>query len=143
LGLTQEQAQKLVDFHSSQMIEAMKAPNAEYEATRNAWKAAIEADPDIKSATAEGKTGLDAVKINIGKVLSALGDAQLATDFKAAMDLTGAGDNPAFIKAFNKLSAFITEGKHVSGTGPSPHGQRPPGSSDRPAPARALYPNLS
>lgn len=142
LGLTQDQAQKLVDFHSSQMIAAAKAPATEYENTRNAWKASIEADPDIKSAALDGKTGLDAVKIGIGKTLAAIGDAQLTADFKAAMDLTGAGDNPAFIKAMWKLSALVTEGKHVAGANPSPHGQRAPGSSDRPAPAAALYPNL-
>lgn len=142
LGLTQEQAQKLVDFHSSQMIDAMKAPAAEYEATRNAWKAAIEADPDIKTATMDGKTGLDAVKIGIGKTLAAL-DPALATELKTAMDLTGAGDHPAFIKAMWKLSAFVTEGKHVAGAQPSPHGQRAPGTSDRPDPAAALYPNLA
>ena len=87
--------------------------------------------------------GADAVKIGIGKTLAALGDAKLTADFKAAMDLTGAGDNPAFIKAMWKLSSFITEGKHVAGSGPSPHGQTPPGASGKPDAARALYPNLS
>lgn len=143
LGLSQDAAQKLFDFHAKQMIDAAKAPQETYENLRRDWKAQIDADPDIRSATADGKTGLDAVKIGIGKTLAALGDAKLTADFKAAMDLTGAGDNPAFIKAMWKLSSFITEGKHVAGSGPSPHGQTPPGASGKPDAARALYPNLS
>lgn len=142
LGLTQAQAQSLVDFHSKQMIDAAKAPAAAYEATRTTWKAEVDADPDIKAATLDGKTGLDAVKIGIAKTLNAIGDPKLTADFKAAMDLTGAGDNPAFIKAMWKLSSLITEGKHVAGAAPSPHGQKPPG-TDKPSAAKAMYPNLS
>jgi len=142
MGLTQDQAQKLVDFHTSQMIEAAKAPEATYTAMRNEWQAAAKADPEMSRHSIDGKTGLDAVKIDMARALNALGDPKLASDFKAAMDLTGAGDNPAFIKTFWKLSQYITEGKHVGGTGPSVHGQRPPGTNERPSAAAALYPNL-
>lgn len=124
------------------MIAAAKAPAAEYEATRTAWRAAVDADPMIKAATMDGKTGIDAVKIGIGKTLAAIGDPQLTQEFKAAMDLTGVGDNPAFIKAMYKLSAFITEGKHVQGAAPSVHGQTPPSQAARPSAAQAMYPNL-
>lgn len=143
LGLSQEAAQKLVAFHASQMIEAAKAPQATYEATRTEWQTKVKSDPELTAAVSGGKTGLEAVKLDIGRALNALGDAGLAAEFKAAMDLTGAGDHPAFVKTLWKLSSFITEGKPVQGTGPSPHGQRAPGTTDRPSPAQALYPNLS
>lgn len=142
LGLTQDQAQRLVDFHSKAMIDAAKAPAQEYESTRTAWRAAVDSDPVIKGAVMDGKTGIEAVKIGIGKTLAAIGDPQLTADFKAAMDLTGVGDNPAFIKALWKLSAFVTEGKSVQGANPSPHGQVAPGTSARPPAAKSLYPNL-
>lgn len=142
LGLTQDQAQKLVDFHSSQMIAAAKGPADAYESTRTAWRAQIDADPEIRGAVMDGKTGPEAVKLGIAKTLSALGDPKLTAEFKEAMNLTGAGDNPAFVKAMWKLAAYVTEGSHVSGANPSPHGQRAPGTSERPAPARSLYPNL-
>jgi len=55
------------------------------------------------------------------------------------MDSTGAGDNPAFIKAFYKLAQRVTEGSYVQGRGPAevtaPGGRRP-------SPAQAMYPNL-
>jgi hypothetical protein len=142
LGLNQEQAQRLVEFHSKQMIDAAKAPEATYTDMRNDWQAKAKADPDMAKAVNGDKTGLDAVKLDMGRALSALGDPALATEFKAAMDLTGAGDHPAFIKTFWKLAQFVTEGKHVTGQNPSPHGQRPPGTNERPSAAASLYPNL-
>jgi hypothetical protein len=135
LGLSQEQAQKLVDFHSAQMIEAAKGPQTAYETMRTDWQNQTQNDPEIK-----GK--LDVVKTDIGRALNALGDTKLATEFKAAMDLTGAGDHPAFVKTFWKLSQFVTEGSHVAGSGPSTAGQRAPGSANRPTAAQSLYPKL-
>jgi hypothetical protein len=135
LGLSQEQAQKLVDFHSAQMIEAAKGPQTAYETLRADWQNQTQNDPEMK-----GK--LDVVKADIGRALNALGDTKLATEFKAAMDLTGAGDHPAFVKAFWKLSQFVTEGSHVAGSGPSNAGQRAPGSAARPSAAQSLYPKL-
>lgn len=142
MGLSQANAQRLVDFHTTQMIEAAKAPQTAYETTRTEWQAKVRSDPDLAKAVNGDKTGLDAVKLDIGRALNALNDPTLAADFKAAMDLTGAGDHPAFVKAMWKLSAFITEGKHVAGGGPSPHGQTPSGKQERPSAAAAMYPNL-
>lgn len=143
LGLSQDQAQKLVAFHASQMIEAAKAPQATYEATRTEWQTAVKSDPELTAAVSGGKTGLEAVKLDISRALNGLGDAKLASEFKAAMDLTGAGDHPAFVKTLWKLASFVTEGTNVPGGGPSPHGQRAPGSAERPSAAAALYPNLA
>ncbi len=109
---------------------------------RNDWQTKAKADPDMAKFAVDGKTGLDAVKIDMGRALTALGDPTLAADFKEAMNLTGAGDHPAFIKTFWKMAQFITEGKHVAGAQPSIHGQKTPGQGERPSPAASLYPNL-
>jgi hypothetical protein len=140
MGLSQEQAQKLVDFHTQQMIAAAKAPTDTVESMRNDWTAKVKADPELTKAVNGDKTGLDAVKLDIARAYSAL-PPELAQEMKTAMDLTGAGDHPAIIKGIWKLSQFITEGKHVSGTGPSPHGQKSPDAKP-PSIANALYPNL-
>ncbi len=141
LGLDQAGAQKLVDFHVAQMIDAAKAPAATYEQTRSKWQADVLADPEIKSYSRDGKTGIDAVKIDLGRAMTALGP-ELAKDFKAAMDLTGAGDNPAFVKGFWKLAQSVIEGKPVSGKNPSPLGQVDPSKASKPTPAQSMYPNL-
>lgn len=140
-GINQETAQKLMDFHAKQMIDAAKAPATAVETMRADWRTKVSADPDMAKAVNGDKTGLDAVKLDIGRALTHLPPAE-AAEFKAAMDLTGAGDHPAFVKAMWKFSQLITEGKHVTGGGPSPAGQTKPGGSDKPSGAKALFPNL-
>lgn len=136
LGLSQEAAQKLVDFHAQQMIAAAKAPETTYAATRDEWRKAANADPDMRGKLGPGGE----ISTAIGRALDSLGDAKLATDFRDAMNLTGAGDNPAFIKTFWKMAQRFAEGSHVSGASPSPEGQRDPSKPSRPSPAQALYP---
>jgi len=102
----------------------------------------------------ETQTYLDSVggaasaKAEIGKALNAVfahpdgtPNATAIAEFRSAMDMTGAGDNPAFVKAFYRMAKTFNEGKPVTGAGPSPEGQRPPGG--RPSAAAAMYPKLA
>lgn len=134
-GLNQTQAQRMIDFHMAKLAEVAGHNTKAVETMRNEWRDQVKADPEIG-----GK--LDQVKQNIGRALSTINDAPLVEEFKSAMNLTGAGDNLAFIKVFNKLATMVTEGSHVTGGGPSAHGQRAPGSDARPSSAQAMYPNL-
>lgn len=140
LGLTQDQAQKLVNLQAQREADAAKAPKATYDTLRQTWRSEVQADKDIAGYSVDGKSGIDAVKVDIGRALNTL-DPKLASDFRQAMDLTGAGDNPAFVKAFWKLSQSVVEGRPVSGRGPSPLGQKAPGAKP-PSAAQALYPGL-
>jgi len=143
LGLTQDQAQKLIDAQIKRDIAMMKAPDEAVTRMRSEWRGKTNADAELLATVDKnsGKTGMDAVKINIAKTLAVL-PVNLQVEFKDAMNLTGAGDHPAFVKAFNKLAAFVTEGSHVNGKNPSPEGQTKPGTSAKPDVASAMYPNL-
>src|SRR5258705_2688479 len=134
LGLPQANAQRLVDFHLSQIKAATEASSKAYDDMRAGWQTAVRADAEIGPHMAK-------IKENVGRLYDAIGDAKLVGEFKSIMDLTGAGDNPAFIKVLNKLSSFVTEGRHVTGAQPSKFGQSAPGTSGRPSAAHALYPN--
>ena len=127
LGLTQVQAQKLVDFYGKTALASAEAPIKHWQDTQKAWRDEIKADPEIG-----GKLG--DVKATIGKAYALLGDAKLVQSFRDAMDLTGAGNNPAFVKTMFKLASMLTEGGHVAGSTPKPK----PGSA-----AEAMYPNLA
>lgn len=137
MNLSQAQAQELVDFYAAQTKEAFEAPFNAYQEQRKEWRATAEADPDLRGKLGPGGE----VLTTISKAIDGLGDAKLASDFREAMDLTGAGDNPAFIRAFFLLSRQLTEGSHVAGRGPSPGGQRSPNAAQR-SPASDLWPNL-
>src|SRR6266403_5959726 len=136
LNLPQDGAQRLVDFHLGQIKAATEASSKAYEDMRAGWQTAAKADAEIGPHMAK-------IKENVGRLYDAIGDAKLVGEFKSIMDLTGAGDNPAFIKVLNKLSSFVTEGRHVIGAQPSKFGQQAPGTNERPSAAAALYPNLT
>lgn len=134
LNLTQAGAQSLVDFHSVQLKAAAEAPLAEYDRIRTEWKTKADADPDIGPKAAQ-------IKETVSRALDTIGDKALVDDFKHAMNLTGVGDHPAFIKVLNKLASQVIEGRPAQGAGPSAASQVAPGSKP-PSIANAMYPNL-
>lgn len=135
LGLTQASAQSLVDFHAKQMTEAASAPVTAYNEMREGWKAATAADPELGPKAA-------AIKENLGRAFDTLGNPKLVQEFKDAMNLTGVGDHPAFIKVLNTWAKSIVEPRLVAGKGPSELGQNDKGQTQRPSVAQGMYPNL-
>lgn len=135
LNLPQAAAQSLVDYHTAQLKAAATAGTETMNTMRSDWQAAVKSDPEIGSR-------LPAVKAEVSRALDSLNNPTLVTEFKAAMDLTGVGDNPAFIKAFYKMAQMVNEGRPVKGGGPSIHGQSPAGNAPKPTAAQSLYPNL-
>ena len=137
MGLSQENAQKLFDFHTKTVADAQAAPMKAYEEMRDAGRKEIVAD----KALGDGKSDLrPEVKADIAKAIDSLPNAK---EFRAAMDLTGAGDNPAFVRAIAHFAKQLSEGTAVRGAGPSPAGQTAPGAAARPSAANSLYPNLA
>ena len=135
LGLTNAQAQKVVDFAASRDTELSSKSAKVYNDMRSEWRSQVESDPQI------GGQQLDATKAEIGKAMATL-PPKLQADFKDAMNLTGAGDHPAVVKAFYTLAKSINEGQHVSGGTPSTEGQIRPGTAAKPSAAAAMFPNL-
>lgn len=138
LGLNQDQAQKLVDFYGKQVAfrdtSNTTAAETAWQETNKAWQTETLADPDLGPNIAK-------VKETISRALDSLGDATLTKEFKQVMDMTGAGNHKAFVKAFYKLAERATEGRHVRGSGPTTDSQRAPGQG-KPSAAQAMYPNL-
>lgn len=132
LGLSQEQAQKAVDLFGKELSQTLEEPFKAYTKMRSDWRTEI-----INSDLGNGTDNLKPeVRADLGRVYAALGDPKLEAAFKEAMDLTGAGDHPAFIRGLKALSKYVTEGKPVEAGGPpSPAGKKP-------SLAQAIYPNL-
>jgi hypothetical protein len=136
LGLSQAQADKLVEVQAKWARSQADLAIETVKAQREKWVAEVMRDPDLGPK-------LEAIKTDIGRAFAAINDPALEQSFKDAMNLTGAGDNPAFIKTFHKFAQKFIEGKPVSGTGASPNGQTPTGQVQRPSAAQAMYPNLA
>lgn len=144
LGLSQAQAQKLVDFQAQNSIDNSQAALQAVKDMRNGWVKQVRESPEFKSEFgADGKLKPDSkILVGVGRMLDSIGDAKLANDFRTAMDLTGAGDHPAFIRVMTQLAERLGEGTAVRGNNPSPHGQNKPGTGDRRSPAQEMYPKL-
>lgn len=143
-GLTQAAAQELVDFYSKHAIESSQTAVQAVKDMRAGWVKEVRESPDFRSDfTADGKLKPDSkLLVGMGRMLDSLGDAKLANDFRAAMDFTGAGDHPAFIRVMAKLAEHFSEGSAVRGNAPSPHGQSATGTTQRKGAAQEMYPNL-
>lgn len=128
LGLSQESAQKLVDFYGKSALSTSEAPYKQWADTQDEW---------VKSIKTEHGSNLEAKRADIGRAIKLLGP-ELETKFRDAMEFTGAGNNPAFFNAMSKWASMLGEGSSVRGNGPSDGS--PPG--QKPSVAQALYPNL-
>lgn len=137
LNLTQDQAQKAVDLYRDLATEAFEQPFTQYREMVDGWATEAEAHPDLKGKLGPGQE----VNVRIGKFLNGLPDQQLATDFRNLMDLTGAGNHPAFIRVIDYAAKLFTEGGHVRGNGPTKDSQSAPGSAP-PSAAAALWGHL-
>jgi hypothetical protein len=127
-GLSQEQAQKFVDFHAAALKAAAEGPAAMWKDTQDTWIDELRSDPTLGKGIENGTVGA-----SIAKMISAL-PAPQATAFREAMNFTGAGNNPAIVRGFYELSKRFAEPGHVQGNAPAQV-------KTKPAPAQALYPD--
>jgi hypothetical protein len=137
LGLTQEQAQKLVDIQAKRESELAKSGQGDYAAVRKGWRDEVLADTTL---SAGGKVKPEVLQ-TIGRAIDGINNPKLAADFRQVMDTTGVGDNPAFVRAFFAMAQQLTEGRPTTGKGPSPEGQKAPDAKPTSI-ANAMYPNL-
>lgn len=135
LNLSQDQAQKLVDFHSKQATASREAAVAAVEKMQSDWVSQIKSDKDL------GPILNTKVLPEIGRMKDRL-PAEVRTAFNEAMNFTGAGNHPGVVKALYEMAKLVNEGSHVTGTAPSKHGQTPPEKSAAPTLAAAMYPHL-
>ncbi len=117
LGITQEQAQALVTAVGTRMAaDAKAAGEAQMQtwvSTNEAWQQEIRADKDI------GGAKFEPMKVAVAKLFDDYVGALNSPERKAlneALLHTGAGNNPAIVRAFAKIAAAHTEGGFVAGS---------------------------
>lgn len=108
LGLSNEKAQKLADFYGKTAQANAQRQVEAWNQTINGWLTEAKADKEI------GGANFDASVADAKSFINAFGDASL----KQALDLTGVGNHPAFIKAFAKAGKAVREANlHFGGAG--------------------------
>lgn len=133
LNLTQAQADKLVEAYNTHAGARAEDAKQVIAAMGQKWDAELRADKVMGPQLAT-------VQADVGKAITQL-PAEVQAPFRAAMNDTMAGNNPAIVRAFWEFAKMINEGKHVTGGGPSQVTK--PGNSSRPSMAEVMYPDLS
>lgn len=132
LNLTQDQAQKLVDTVGPKFAELANGPAKAWSDTQAQWNTEI--------ATRFGERA-EGIRADINKAIDVALPPSIAKNFRAALDMTGAGSNPDYIEAMHLLLAPHFEGKPVVPGKVSGEANKAPGSGP-PSLADAMYGHL-
>ena len=109
-SFSKEAVDALVKLQADVQKGLSEKGKSDWETTQADWKKAAETDKDI------GGAKLQPALANISKLIDQYGD----DEFRAVMDLTGAGNHPAFIRMLNKVaSKVVQEGGPVSPGNPT------------------------
>ncbi|SKA37770.1 hypothetical protein SAMN02745126_05953 [Enhydrobacter aerosaccus] len=115
-ALNQEQAQKFIDLAVSREQAAVQKGVQAFVDLQNKWVSEIKADPDI------GGDKLTASLASAARAIDRLGVPGL----REALNLTGAGNHPAVVKAFVRLGQMVSEDRFAPGNSAAPTVPRSP-----------------
>lgn len=115
-NLPQEQAQKFIDLALARERAIVEGGTKAFVDIQTKWVSEIKADPEI------GGDKLTASLAHAARAIDRLGGDPL----KNALDLTGAGNNPAVAKAFVRMGQLLAEDRFRPGKNPPPGPSRTP-----------------
>lgn len=107
-----ERGQQMLNLYQDAVKQSRDASKAAWDNVNTEWSKQTMALPEI------GGAKWDSTKTTIAKAIDGLG-AEAATAFRQALDLTGAGNHPAIVKALHSWASKLTEGGHIEGKGPT------------------------
>lgn len=111
-GLSQDQAQKLVDLYSNAVKTATDASTQLWYDTQKQWQADVLKDPEI------GGANFEPMKSTVAKAIDAVGGED-AAKIRDAFNYTGAGNHPDIIRFLYRLGKAIGEGGAVASGSPT------------------------
>ena len=102
-------AQELLSLHAKLVQDQSRAMTQAWYDTQKEWVGAVKADPEFA-----GEKLVQAQAV-IAQALGEYGTPEV----RAAMDLTGAGNNPHVFKFFYNMAKALSEGKAAAGGAPA------------------------
>ncbi len=100
LGLSQEQAQKLVDLNAKHTLAAQQAAQAQQTQQINAWVGELKQDPNFGGANFESNVAL------AQKAMGQFGSPEL----KQMLETSGLGSHPEVVRFFHRVGKELGEG---------------------------------
>jgi hypothetical protein len=133
--LTQEQAQKFLEFGGEKIKAMTEAPYKLWAETQAKWQAEVKADPEIGGTKFQDSRAMAAKVFEPGESNPFVRSEEEAKGLKEALNMTGAGNNPAMVKFFVRLGSLLSEPGGLTGK---------PSNSDRQANLlNTMYPTMT
>lgn len=111
--MPQEVAQKFVDLYTAELKQLTEAPMRAWSALQNQWQEEVRNDPVIGGANLD--KNLAATKAGLSNLLG-----EEAKAFFDALNITGAGNNPAILRGLMKAAAPHAPASPVAGSPAKP-----------------------
>lgn len=124
--MPQEVAQKMIDLYTAEAKQAAEAPMRAWTELQNKWQEEVRSDPVIGGQNLD--KNLAATKAGINALLG-----EDAKSFFEALNITGAGNNPAILRGLMKAAAPHAPATPVGGS---------PGKGSKSA-GETLYPKMA
>lgn len=123
-GLSQEQAQAVIDLYAGDVHGAIKQaaeqPYQLWRDTQNQWIEQVHKDPEL------GGANLQQAKANAARAIDMLcTTADERKALRAALTFTGATNHPDIVRFFARVGAKVSEGSFVAGKGATPAPKAP------------------
>lgn len=112
-GISNDVAQKLVGRYAAQQLAAHQSLDAEVQKQTDAWKLAVQNDPDL------GGAKLAATVKSAETAMARFGSA----DLKTWLDTTGMSNHPELVRFFAKVGALASEDTFAGGNARSGAGR--------------------
>ncbi|HYA40880.1 MAG TPA: hypothetical protein VEF34_06230 [Syntrophobacteraceae bacterium] len=113
--LTQEQAQKVLEFGAAKIKDLTEAPYKAWSDMQTKWQAECKADPDIGGTKFEQSIKDAALVFTPGESNPFVGSADEAKALREALSATGAGNNPAIVRLFVQMGRLLAEPGPLTG----------------------------
>jgi hypothetical protein len=113
--LTQEQAQKVLEYGGAKIKAMIEAPYKTWSEMQTKWQAEVKADPEIGGTKFEQSIKETALVFQPGESNPFVKSAEEAEALRKALDTTGAGNNPAMVRLFVKMGRLLAEPGTLTG----------------------------
>lgn len=133
--LTQEQAQKVLDYGADRIRARIEAPYRLWSEMQAKWQAEVKNDPEIGGTKFEQSIRDAALVFQPGESNPFVGTADEAKALRKALNVTGAGNNPAMVKLFVKMGKLLAEPGSLTG--------KPAPADRREALLKSMYPTMT
>jgi hypothetical protein len=114
-GLTPAQAQSILEFGGAKVKEMVERPYRVWQERQDRWAAQTKADRIIGGKNLDQNVRIAQLVFQPGESNPFVSSAAEARNLKAALCLTGLGDNPHVVRLFMRMGRYVADPSSLGG----------------------------